>query len=203
MPFEHSFLSGGNDFSVFLHKSFYQHSLLYQSMLLEGVDVVCQTYSFIILHCSVIPYHWKKLLYPYSPLWEGIDFIFLHTYIYIHTFISRILSIILHASLIPNFRKCHSTIHSFLEGMISLYIWKVSSIIVHCSINPCFWEGVDVACQTFLLSSCIALSLHTTRKKLRYPCSLLWEGADFISIYRYMSFKNLFYHPSCFSHSKL
>ena len=69
--------------------------------------------------------------------------------LYIHTFLSRIPSIILHAFLIPNFRKFHSTIHSFLEGVISLYFSIVSSVIVHCSINPCFWERVDVACQFF------------------------------------------------------
>ena len=155
-------------------------------------------------------------------------------YLYIHTFLSRIPSIILHAFLIPNFRKFHSTIHSFLEGVISLYFSIVSSVIVHCSINPCFWERVDVtcqffffhpallcysmllgenvirpvssllkglislyfsmvspiifhcsinpcfwervdvACQTFHLSSYIALSFHTTRKKLLYPHALLW-----------------------------
>ena len=94
-------------------------------------------------------------------------------YLYIHTFLSRISSIILHAFLIPNFRKFHSTIHSFLEGVISLYFSIVSSVIVHCSINPCFWEGVDVACQTFHLSSYFALSFHTTRKKLLYPLPLL------------------------------
>ena len=51
---------------------------------------------------------------------------------------------------------CYSTIRSLLKGLISLYFTKLSSIIFHCPINPCFWEGAGVACQTFLLSSCIA-----------------------------------------------
>ena len=60
--------------------------------------------------------------------------------------------------------KCHSTTDSFLKALSSLYFSVVSFIILHCPINPCFWEGVDVACQAFLLSSCIALSFHTTKK---------------------------------------
>ena len=44
MPLDHSFLSGGIDFCVFLYIYFYQPSLFYQSMLLEGVDVACQTF---------------------------------------------------------------------------------------------------------------------------------------------------------------
>ena len=46
----------------------------------------------------------------------------------------------------------------------------------HCSINPCFWEGVDVVCQTFLLSSCIALSFHTTRKNYATPIHSFGRG---------------------------
>ena len=48
--------------------------------------------------------------------------------------------------------------HSFLSEGIDFSVFSlVSSVILQCSINPCFWEGVDVACQTFPLSSCIAL----------------------------------------------
>ena len=36
-----------------------------------------------------------------------------------------------------------------------------------------------VGCQSVLLSSCIALSFHTTRERLFYPYSLLWEGIGF------------------------
>ena len=43
----------------------------------------------------------KKLFYPYSLLWEGVDFIS----IYIHIFLSRIFSITPHVSPISNFRK--------------------------------------------------------------------------------------------------
>ena len=41
---------------------------------------------------------------------------------------------------------------------------------------------MDVACQTFLLSSCIAWSFHT-KEKLFYPYSPLWEGIGYIYIY--------------------
>ena len=82
--------------------------------------------------------------------------------------------------------ECHSTTHSFLKGLSSLYFSILSSVILHCSINSCFWERVDVACQTFLLSSSIVLSFHTTRKKLLYRNSLLWEGIDFIYAYMHI-----------------
>ena len=100
----------------------------------------------LLSSCIALSFHttrknYSTLIHPFG---RGL---ILYLYIYTHTFLSRIPSIILHASLIPNFRKCHSTIHFFLQGMISLYFSKVSSIIVHCPINPCFWEGVDVACQ--------------------------------------------------------
>ena len=82
--------------------------------------------------------------------------------------------IILHCSVSHTTRKNYSTlIHAFGRGLV-LYIYifllsRNSSIILHCSINPCFWEGVDVAFQTFLLSSCIALSFRTTREKTTLP----------------------------------
>ena len=83
--------------------------------------------------------------------------------------------IILHCSVSHTTRKNYSTlIHAFGRGLVFIYIYIVllsrnSSIILHCSINPCFWEGVDVAFQTFLLSSCIALSFRTTREKTTLP----------------------------------
>ena len=89
----------------------------------------------------------------------------------------------------PTSRSYNTYIHLFS---------RISSIIHHCSTNPCSWEGVDVACQTFLLSSCIALSFHTTRKTRPYPYSLLLGGDRFFQkyVHTYSSFKNLFYHPS-------
>ena len=91
--------------------------------------------------------------------------------------------------------KCHSTTHSFLKGLGSLCYSRVSSIILHCSISPCFWKGVHVACQTFLLSSCIAFSSHTTREKLFYPHSLFWEGIAliYIPLYLFICWFILFY----------
>ena len=94
--------------------------------------------------------------------------------------------------------ECHSTTHSLLKGLSSLYFSILSSVILHCSINSCFWEGVDVACQTFLLSSCIVLSFHTTTRKLLYRNSLLWEGIDFIYIYthKFLSISSIILHVS-------
>ena len=136
MPFHHSFLSGGIDFSVFLNKFSYQPSLLYQSMLLGGGR--CCMSNFSLSSCIALSFHttrknYSTLIHPFG---RGLIL-----YLYIHTFLSRISSIILHASLIPSFRKFHSTIHSFLEGMISRYFSIVPSIIFHRAINPCFWEG--------------------------------------------------------------
>ena len=74
----------------------------------------------------------------------------------------------------------------------------------HCSINPCFWEGVDVACQSFLLSSCIALSFHTTRKNYATLIHSFGRGLIlYIYIYTFFSFKNLSYHPSLLCQSML
>ena len=96
------------------------------------------------------------LFYPLLLLREGIHFIYFPK--------SALDSSVLDFSPIPNLRKM-SFNHSFLlKGLISLNFSINSSIIVPCSVNPCFWERVGVACQTFLLSSCIALSFHTTRK---------------------------------------
>ena len=53
MPFDHSFLSKGTDFSVFFKSFFFHSSLLYQSMLLGGGGCWMSKCSFIILHCSV------------------------------------------------------------------------------------------------------------------------------------------------------
>ena len=127
VPFDHTFLSEGIEFSVVFKSFFYHSSLLYPPCFWEWVDVACQTC--LLSSCIALSFHTtrKKQLYPYSLLGRGLIL-----YIYIPIFFST-----------------------------------VSSIILHCSITPCFWEGVDFACQTFPLSSCIALSFHTTRKN--YP----------------------------------
>ena len=146
MPFNHSFLSGGIDFCVFLNKFSYQPSLLYQSMLLGGgrccMSNIFFYYPALLCHSIRL----EKLLYPYSPLWEGIDFISIYTYISFKNLFYHP-SCFSHSKLQKN---AIGSLISFLKGLISLYFSIVSSVIVHCSINPCFWEGVDVACQTFL-----------------------------------------------------
>ena len=108
----------------------------------------------------------KKLFYPYSLLWEGVDFISIYTYTYI-----SFKNIFYHPSCFSHFKLQKNAIGSlisFLEGLISVYFSINSSINFHGSINPCFWEGVDVACQMLHVNSsfscCIALLFHAARK---------------------------------------
>ena len=56
MSFDHSFLSEGIDFFAFLNKFFYHCSLLCESMLLGEGGCCMSNFSFIILHCFVIPH---------------------------------------------------------------------------------------------------------------------------------------------------
>ena len=141
MPFDHSFLSGGSDFSVFFNTFFFHFSSSYQSMLLGNGFCMSILLFFILIALSFHAAR-KNVIRPFI---------------------------------------------SFLKGLVSLYFSIVSSIIVHCSINPCFWEGVDAACQFFLLSywggGC-RIILHCSviivfpRKQLLYPHLLFWEGID-------------------------
>ena len=184
MPFDHSFLSGGIDFCAFLNKSFYQHSLLYQSMLLGGVG--CCMSNLFFYHPALLC-HSIRLEKTTLPLFTPLGGDWFYISIYIHTFLSRIPSIILHASLIPNFRKCHSTIHFFLQGMISLYFSKVSSIIVHCPINPCFWEGVDVACQFLFFHPALLCYPILLEKTILPSCSpLIGDWFFYKYVYAYI-----------------
>ena len=102
----------------------------------------------LLLSCIALSFHTNRKNYStlIHPFGRGLIL-----YLYIHIFLSRISSIIPHVSPIPNFRNKNAigSLMSFLKGVISLYFSIVSSVIVHCSINPCFWEGVDVACQFF------------------------------------------------------
>ena len=118
----------------------------------------------------------EKLFYHYAPLWEGMVFsfqnLFYHPSLLYQSmlFQSMLLGggrccmpsfsfIIPHCPIIPYYWTNYSTlIHPFGGDWFYFFLSRVSSIILHCSINPCCWEGVDVACQTFHLSSCIALS---------------------------------------------
>ena len=153
------------------------------------MDVACQ--AFLLSSCIVLSFHTtrKTILSLFTPL--------IGDWFYIYIYLSRI-PIILHCSINPCFwegvhvarptfllsscialsptllEKTILPLFTLLGGDWFLYIYIVllsrnSSIILHCSINPCFWEGVDVAFQTFLLSSCIALSFRTTREKTTLP----------------------------------
>ena len=128
------------------------------------MDVACQI--FILSSCITLSFHTTRKNYPTLIHSFGRGLIL---YLYIHTFLSRIPSIILHAFLIPNFRKFHSTIHSFLEGVISLYFSKVSSVIFHRAINPCFWES----------GCCMSILLFSSWKKCHSTSQFLSEGVDF------------------------
>ena len=122
MPLDHSFLSKGIEFSVFFKSFFFHSSLLYQSMLLGGGGCWMSKCSFIILHCSVSHTDRTNTLPLLTPL--GGD-CFLYIYIkYVHTFLSRISSIILHCSLNP----------CFWGGACSMP--NFSFIIRHCSVMP-------------------------------------------------------------------
>ena len=64
----------------------------------------------------------------------------LHTFIY--TYIS-FRNLFYHPSCLSQstlLEKCHSTTDSFLKALGSLYFSVVYFIILHCPINPCFWE---------------------------------------------------------------
>ena len=141
-PFNHSFLSKGIEFSAFFKNLFYHPSLLSQSMLLGGRGCCMPNFSFIILHCPVIPLCQEKTPLPlFTPL--GGDWY----YTYIYTYFS-FKNLFYHPSL--------------------LY-------------QPMLLGGVDVACQTVRLSSCIALSFHTTRES-SYS-TLIHPFAGFIDIF--------------------
>ena len=122
--------------------------------------------SSIILPCSINPC-----------FWEGVD-------VACQAFLlSSLIALSFHTTgqtILPLFTPLGGDWFSF-------FLSRVSSIILHCSINPCCWEGVDVPCQTFHLLSCIALS-PILLGQILYPFWLLWEGVDFIYIYIYINF---------------
>ena len=148
---------------------FYHPALLYQSMLLEGVHAAFQTV--LLSSCFALSFHttraknYSTLIHSFG---RGL-FLYIYIYTYRYFFQEILLSSfialsknafgrgwMLHAKLFfyhPTL-PCHSIllgknysilIHSFGRGLI-LYIpafllSRIYSIILHCSINPCFWEG--------------------------------------------------------------
>ena len=126
-------LSEGIDFSVFFNSFFCHCSLLYQPMLLGGGG--CCMSILLFSSCIALLFHATRKNYPTLIHSFGRGLIL---YLYIHTFLSRIPSIILHASLIPNFRKFHSTTHpSMLLGGVDVAV-NSSFFILHCSVIPCY-----------------------------------------------------------------
>ena len=104
----------------------------------------------------------------------------------------------LHCHSIPLGKIYSTLIHSFGRGLI-LYKYIYIYIYIYISFKNIFyhpsllyqsmlWEGVDVTCQTFLLSPCIALSFHATRKN--YPTLIHSFGMGLFgfwkNIYRYI-----------------
>ena len=86
--------------------------------------------KFLLSSCIVPSFHATREIsfYLHSLLWEGLHFHISFPKSFLVSFISLPLQTL---------EKCHSTTHSFLKGLTSLYFWKVSSIILHRSINPC------------------------------------------------------------------
>ena len=139
-----------------------------------------------------LPFHtFRKTPFNHSFLSKGIEFsaffknLFYHPSLLSQSMLSEGVDVACQSFLLSSCialsfhttRKNYSTlIHPFGRGWV-LYIYislslsfsRISSIILHCSINPYFWDGAHVASQAFLLSSCIALSFHTTRERLLYP----------------------------------
>ena len=88
-------------------------------------------------------------------------------------------------SIMPG-KNSSTLIHPFGRGLI-LYIYiytyfSFKNLFYHPSLlyQPMLLGGVDVACQTVRLSSCIALSFHTTRES-SYS-TLIHPFAGFIDI---------------------
>ena len=158
---------------MYIH--FFQESLLSSCIALSihafgGVHVACQT--FLLSSGIALSFHTarEKLFYHYSPLWEGMVFSFQNLFYHLSLLSQSCFwevdvacqAFLLSSRIALSF---HTTGHTILPLFTPLggdwfyfFLSRVSSIILHCSINPCCWEGVDVACQTFHLSSCIALS---------------------------------------------
>ena len=129
MLFNHSFPSEGIEFSVFFHSLFRHPSLLYHSILWGGGGCCMSCFSFIILPRSVIPYHWAK---SYSTLIHSFGRGLL-LYMSFLKNLSSCMSLPFHS-----FTTCYSTIRSFLTRLNSLYLFKDSFVILHCSASPYF-----------------------------------------------------------------
>ena len=73
--FDHSFLSQGIDFFALFNSFFYHPSLIYKSMLCDGVAVALMS-SFLLLSCLAPSFHAARdmLFYPHSLLREGLIF---------------------------------------------------------------------------------------------------------------------------------
>ena len=158
----------------------------------QGIDFLASFHNTILPSCIALSFHTTRkncsiLIHSFG---RGLIL-----YLYIHTFLSRIPSIILHAFLIPNFRKFHSTIHSFLEAVISLYFSIVSSVVVQCSINPCFWERVDVACQFFFFHPALLCYSMLLGKNVIRPVSSFLKGLISVFFNGFPYHFSLLYQP--------
>ena len=143
----------------------YPSSFLNQGIVFSKLPLSC---------CIALSFHatMGMIFYPHSLLWEGVHF----PVSFQKSFLD---SSILHFSPIPNFRKM-SFDHSFLSEGIDFFAF-FNSFFCHPSLiyKSMLCEGVAVACQAFLLLSCLALSFHAARDMLFYPYSLLREGLIF------------------------
>ena len=78
----------------------------------------------------------------------GMGLFFQSIYIYIHFCQESLLSSFISLSF-QTLKQCRLTIHFLSEGIDFSVFFNSFFYHFHCSINPCFWEGVDVACKLF------------------------------------------------------
>ena len=149
-------------------------------MLLGGGGCCMSNFSFVILHCS-FP---RKILYPHSPFWEGIDSS-INICIYINISFKNIFYL---SSFMPvpfhTLRKAYLTIRPLLKRLNPLCLFK--RFLYHPSLlyHSILWRGQLGRFPCNMLSALI----HSSLRGL-IDCIYLWES--------------LFYHPSLLAHSVL
>ena len=142
---------------------------------------ISSTVASIVLH-SYLPYFWEGTALSIHAFGRGwmlyAKLFFYHPALLCH-------SILLGKTTLPLFTPLGGD-WFYIYIYTYFFLSRISPIILHCSVNPCFWEGVDVACQTFLLSSYIALSFHTTREELFNHSTLIHSFGRGLIIYIYI-----------------
>ena len=141
-------------------------------MLLGGGGCCMSNFSFVILHCS-FP---RKILYPHSPFWEGIDSS-INICIYINISFKNIFYL---SSFMPvpfhTLRKAYLTIRPLLKRLNPLRLFKRFLYYPSLLYHSILWRGQLGRFPCNMLSALI----HSSLRGL----------IDFIYLW-----ENLFYHP--------